>query len=404
MAKEFIPVNDLLARTTLEQFIAHYNFPTEIKRKGNEERICNPFNCEKCTGNTQVVSVNWQNGVFVSHCYHCNVRGRVTTLLFGMKYGRQPVGGKLKGEEFKDIAADIAQVAGHGSTISQTPPPIGEPVPDRKIVEPERKVNLPLSRNPDERIARLEHLSEELIRDHSEMAGRAQAYVGSRSYMTSETMEKWDVGYLPSTSKSMLRSKFVYALRNERSEKVGYVGRDLAFNEKLAKWENSDRTGKAPIKAKFPPGFARGSFLYGAEVSRLETEEAKTQLHDIGILVVEGMNDCIALDKNGILSDALCSNRIADGQMEKLIRWSKNLAGGKVTLMLDNDEEGWEGTLDTMQKLASFVHIATVWSPDSHGGKYRGQQPEQLDANPLLELFARLAKSEPFKPNRSITN
>ena len=391
MTKPFIPVNELLARTRLEQFIEHYNFPTEIKRKGNEERISNPFACEKCVGNKQVVSVNWQSGVFTSHCYHCNVRGRVTALLFGMKYGRQPAGGTLKGEEFKDIAADIAQVAGHTSDVLSTPTPTPEPSPPPKPEIPERKVNLPLARNPDERIARLEHLSDELIRDPAEMSGRAQSYLASRPYMTTEAMEKWDVGCLRSNSKSMLRSKFVYALRNERSEKIGYVGRDLAFNDKLAKWENSDRTGKAPIKAKFPPGFARGSFLYGAEVSRLETEEARSQLKDIGVLVVEGMNDCIALDQLGILSVALCSNRIAEGQMEKLIRWSKSLTDGKITLMLDNDKEGWVGMLDTLQKLAPHAHVATVWSPDSHGGKYRGQQPEQLTAGPLLELLSPLS-------------
>jgi len=105
MANEFIPVNKLLERTTLEQFIDHYSFSTEIKRKGKEERIRSPFACDKCTGNNQAVSVNWQSGVFTSHCYHCNVKGRITALLYGMKYGCEPSGGKLKGEEFKDIAA-----------------------------------------------------------------------------------------------------------------------------------------------------------------------------------------------------------------------------------------------------------------------------------------------------------
>ena len=112
MAKSpFVPVNELLERTTLQQFVTHYNFNTEIQQSGNEERIRSPFACEKCQGNGKALSVNWQSGVFISHCYHCNVRGRVTTLLFGMKYGRKPSGDKLKGKEFKDIAADIAKVA-----------------------------------------------------------------------------------------------------------------------------------------------------------------------------------------------------------------------------------------------------------------------------------------------------
>lgn len=397
MAKTFIPVNELLERTTLEQFINHYNFETEIRRKGAEERIRNPFACQKCNGNNQAVSVNWQTAVFTSHCYHCSVRGRVTTLLFGMKYGRQPTGGKLKGDEFKDIAADIAQVAG-----LQKP----EAMADQRVYAPadshpqtaikndkpiERKINLPLHRNPDKRIAGLVHLSDELIRDAVSLSGRAQAYLASRKYMTQELMEKWDVGYLPPNSKSMLRGKFVYALRNERSEKIGYVGRDLAFEDKLAKWESGDRAAQVPVKAKFPPGFARGEFLYGAESSRLNSEQARLQLRETGIIVVEGMNDVIALESLGILAVGLCSNRISEGQLEKLARWSKSLSEGKVTLMLDNDLEGWNGTLDSLQKLAAFAHVRTAWTPESLGGKFRGCQPEQLAAKSVSELMTPLS-------------
>ena len=118
--KNFIPVNELLGQTSLQDFITHYDFPTEVKRKGNEERVRNPFACEKCSGNSQAVSVNWKSGVFTSHCYHCDTRGRVTTLLFGMKHGRKPSGNKLQGDEFKDIARDIAQVASYQVAVSYT--------------------------------------------------------------------------------------------------------------------------------------------------------------------------------------------------------------------------------------------------------------------------------------------
>ena len=397
MAKEFIPVNELLERTTLEQFVNHYNFETEIRRKGNEERIRNPFACEKCNGNNQAVSVNWPAAVFTSHCYHCSVRGRVTTLLFGMKYGRQPSGGKLKGDEFKDIASDIATVAGHQSPNAKSASGAADAVAtasaapakpnDGHAKATERKINLPLSRNPDERIARLEHLSDELIRAPAQMSGRAQAYLVNRNYMTPAMMERWDLGYLPSNSKSMLRGKFVYALRNERSEKIGYVGRDLAFDDKRTKWENSDRAGKPPIKAKFPPGFARGSFLYGAEAIRMDSDVARQQLSETGILVFEGMNDVLAAAANGILAVGLCSNRIAEGQIEKLVRWSKELSGGKVTLMLDNDPEGYEGAMESVAKLALHVHTRIAWTPDSFGGEFRGWQPEQLDRNQMLKVL-----------------
>lgn len=395
MAKEFIPVNELLERTTLQQFIDHYDFDTEVRRKGNEERIRNPFACEKCSGNNQAVSVNWKAAVFTSHCYHCSVKGRIATLLFGMKYGRQPSGGKLKGDEFKDIAVDVAQVAGARRPNAESPPLTETPVKASAQLESDlekekpvgRKTNLPLHRNPDERIARLVHLSDELIRDPAAMSGRAQSYLANREYMNEEMMEKWDVGYLPANSRSSLRSRFVYTLRNERSEKIGYVGRDLAFDDKLRKWEDSDRTKQRPVKAKFPPGFARGEFLYGAEASRLKSEQARHQLQQTGLVVVEGMNDVIALAAHGILSVSVCSNRIAAGQLDKLVRWSHAFAGGKLILLFDNDKEGYEGAIDSLQRLAPHSYVSLAWTPDSAAGEFRNRQPEQLGFDSLLRLI-----------------
>jgi hypothetical protein len=391
MPKRFIPVNELLARTTLEQFVTHYNFPTEIKRSGNEEKIRNPFACEKCAGNSQAVSVNWQSGVFTSHCYHCSTRGRVTTLLFGMKYGRQPSGSKLQGQEFKDIAEDIAQVANYRTNESTEKAPMVEPPTIARKEPAPRKINLPLSKNEDPRIAKLEHLSDEFVFDVDEMNGRATGYLAKRLYFTQDVMNQWGVGFLPTNSKSMLRGNMVYELRNERSEKIGYVGRDLGFEDKIRKWENSDRSSKQPIKAKFPPGFAKGEFLYGAEVNRLRGETAKAQLADTGLLVLEGMNDVIAVDQLGLLSVSLCTNRITEGQIEKLSRWSRDLSGGKITLMLDNDHEGFEGSLESLKKLSAHAHVRTVWTPDCFGGKYRGKQPEELERNDLMALFKRFS-------------
>ncbi|MEM7474700.1 MAG: toprim domain-containing protein [Planctomycetota bacterium] len=387
MKNKFIPINELLAQTKLNQFVNYYGFETEIRQKGNEERIRNPFACEKCQGNQQAVSVNWPAQVWTSHCYHCNVRGRVTTLLFGMKYGRQPAGGKLTGDEFKDIAADVARVAGFDGDNQSPAIDVESQQQMNSLVKPERKTNIPLAKNSDERIANLVYLSDDLICDPAAMSGRAQAYVGSRQYMTPEVLTSWGAGYLPSNQKSMLRGRFVYTLRNERSEKIGYVGRDLNYKEKLRKWENSNRQAAPPIKAKFPPGFARGSFLYGAEVKRLESEAAKAQLEDIGILVVEGMNDTIALDHYGVLAVGLCSNRLAEGQIEKLVRWSSSLANGRITLMLDNDKEGAEGAIHCMEKLAPHAFVRLAWIPETAGGAFRDKQPEELSQHSLLELL-----------------
>ena len=103
------------------------------------------------------------------------------------------------------------------------------------------------------------------------------------------------------------------------------------------------------------------------------------------------MNDVVAVDQHGLLSVSLCTNRITEGQIEKLARWSQDLAGGKITLMLDNDPEGFEGSMDSLKKLVPHAHVRTVWTPDCFGGKYRGKQPEDLERSDLLALFKRFS-------------
>ena len=130
--------------------------------------------------------MNWQSGVFTSHCYHCSTRGRVTTLLFGMKYGRQPSGSKLQGQEFKDIAADIAQVANYPTNEPTSEAPPAESPPVAKVESQPKKINLPLSKNEDPRIAKLEHLSEEFVFDVEQMNGRAASYLANRQYFSQD--------------------------------------------------------------------------------------------------------------------------------------------------------------------------------------------------------------------------
>ncbi|MEM9941565.1 MAG: toprim domain-containing protein [Planctomycetota bacterium] len=242
-------------------------------------------------------------------------------------------------------------------------------------------------KNEDERIRALEHLDKQFVYEFDEMNARAGAYLSQRPYMTPGVMRKWGVGVLPSKSKSMLRGRIVYCLRNEKSEKIGWAGRDLAFEEKQHKWENSDRKKSAPEKTKFPPGFTRGSFLYGAEVERLEREGVREQIQETGLIVCEGFNDVIALDSKGVVAVAICSNRISEGQIEKLVRWSNELANGRITLFLDNDEQGVEGTKQMISKLVEHVHVRTVWQPNSSGSKFRNKQPEEIDEQSLIQLL-----------------
>ena len=98
-----------------------------------------------------------------------------------------------------------------------------------------------------------------------------------------------------------------------------------------------------------------------------------------GILVVEGINDVIGLDTIGVPAVGLCSNRMTEAQAEKLVHWSRLLAGGKVTLMLDCQPTGDEGAKETLWQLAQRgVNVRLAWSQAMHGGQFAGRQPESL--------------------------
>jgi hypothetical protein len=389
------PLDKLLPQTTLKQFVDHYSYNTEIQRKGKEERIRSPFPCDKCRGNQIVIAVDWEKQVFKTHCYHCDVRGSVTLLLYGMKHERLPVSGlKLKGEEFKEIAQDIAIVANQTDFVEPSNAQTDQPEsPVRKPVSEAGKVNTPLSRNPEERIRKLEYLDEQFVYEFDDISQRAANYLNDRPYLTPEVMQRWDIGVLPQSSKSYIRGCMIYGLKNERGQRLGWAGRYLNFEEKVKRWEKSDRSGIAPIKTKFPPNFHKGSFLFGAEVERMDQPGVIEQIRDTGLVIVEGFNDVVALDTKGVIAIGLCGNQVAEGQVGKIVRWSRELANGRVTLFLNNNVEGRNGTSHAIARLADQVHVRTMWTPDSFYGVYKDLEPEQLSPDSLLELFSHVSSN-----------
>ena len=72
--------------------------------------------------------------------------------------------------------------------------------------------------------------------------------------------------------------------------------------------------------------------------------------------------------------------------MKNLPRWSREFSGGKITLMLDNDSEGFEGTKEAVAKLSLFAFVRSAWNPESLGGTLRGMQPENLSGANLSDL------------------
>ena len=141
--------------------------------------------------------------------------------------------------------------------------------------------------------------------------------------------------------------------------------------------------------AESTEGFHRGQELYVQQASRLHEPGYREFIAKHGLIVVEGFNDVIGLDNLDVPSLGILSNRITDQQVEKIARWAKQLASGKVTLMFDNDAAGVEGMKDALWQLTlRGLLVRVAWTPESHEGAFAGRQPESLETRELSSLTA----------------
>ena len=108
--------------------------------------------------------------------------------------------------------------------------------------------------------------------------------------------------------------------------------------------------------------------------------EGRESLASIGLVVAEGPNDIIKLDTLGVAAVGLCSNKTTDEQVDKIARFAKRLAAGRVVLMPDNDAEGEEGFKELLWRLnqCEGVTVRLAWSSGMFGGAFAGRQPESL--------------------------
>jgi len=173
-----------------------------------------------------------------------------------------------------------------------------------------------------------------------------------------------------------MRGKIVYPMLSEVGEVLTWFGRDPEYEVKHRLWSASDKQEREPEKFHFVKGFHRGNELFGQH--RFHEEGIKEQINGIGLIVVEGPNDVIAMDVLGVPAVGLCSNTVTDEQVDKIKRLAGTLAGGVVTLMLDCDEEGERGAKMAIVEIAQHCPVRLAWNSSMHGGLFKGRQPESL--------------------------
>lgn len=396
----FINVDELLPHVTVEQVAAFYGAALpELKRIGDETRARCFLHCGKAqeTGDRALaIQEGHPAKQWACHQYGCGKHGNLVGLMDLLKPGEN-MGGRPRGERFKQIAADLRAMV-EGTLTDRVPQSVTAPssaVPPR--TQPPKR-NVPLCESDNERARGLVHLDAKFLTDAALMAPAAASYFRRRPFLSSEACASWRMGYLPrdvggeDKSGGTMRGKIVYAYKDEAGRVLTWFGRDPDFEEKHRRWEASDKRDHEPEKFHFVKGFHRGLELFGQNGrDRLQRPGYREKLQSIGLVVVEGPNDVIALDSLGIPAVGLCSNTVTDEQAEKIARWAHELAGGTVTLMLDCDSEGENGAKQALWKLAQRCRVRLAWSSEMQGGTFKGRQPESLDRKEWEHIAACLA-------------
>lgn len=392
----FINVDELLPQVSLEQAAAFYGVALpELKRIGAETRTRCFLNCgrtEETGDRALAIQTDHPARQWKCHAYSCGKGGNLVSLCDLLKPG-DSAGGRPRGDRFKAIAADLQAMA---RGIAPAEPPSPRPATVTAPI-PKPKLNVPLAQSNNERARALTDLDRKLMVDLAEMSPKAAQYFRRRPFLSSEVCRKWRVGYLPhdvggeDKAGGTMRGKIVFALLSEKGEVLTWFGRDPEFEEKHQLWITGGRVDREPEKYHFVKGFHRGLELYGQHGAvRLKEPGVRERLRELGLVVVEGATDVIALSELGVPAVGLCSNHVSVDQAKKLARWAKELAGGVVTLMLDCDVEGENGARQTIWTLAQQCRVRLAWSLDMHGGRFKGRQPESLSAEEWATLAAPL--------------
>jgi 5S rRNA maturation endonuclease (ribonuclease M5) len=317
--------------------------------------------------------------------------------MHGWLTGQKPPDAKVRGEDFKRVKATLLRESAkpdHKVQVERTAQPDDSPEPRR----PHR--NVPLIASDNEKVRQLVGMEELFISDPAEMRPACSAYWRRRRhFLTDDICDEWGVGVRPAGTGAdkrgwSLRNHVVYRFLSEDNKELCYVGRDPEYDEKLRRFEAIDPDErdpqKRPVRHKFPAGFQRGLELYGQQSDRLKTHpEYRSFVADHGVIVVEGFNDVLALDHLGVPAVGICSNRITEQQAIKVIRWARQLGGGKVSLMFDCEATGDEGAKEALwlfAQIAPNLKVRLAWSQQMFDGEFKGRQPESLNVTDLHEI------------------
>lgn len=387
-AAQFVNVDEVMAEVTLDQVAAYYGVALpELHRAEKEVRSRCFLNCgrtEETGDRALAIQAEHRAKIWRCHQYGCGKGGNLVSLCDLLKPGTN-AGGKPRGQRFKEIAADLSNIA-RGEVAQAITSPACMSSTNLNPSSEDAKKNTPLRVSNNERARALVELDQKFSVEPAEMSPAAASYFRRRPFLTPAMCRKWRVGYLPrdggrDTTGGTMRGRIVYPLLSQQGDVLTWFGRDPLFEEKHRKWTASGRDGREPAKMHFVKGFHRGLELFGQQASRLNEPGYKENVTQHGVIIVEGPNDVIALDALGVPAVAVCSNTITKEQAGKVASWAKRLSAGLVTVMFDTDQEGERGAEQALVALArAGATVRLGWNREMDGARFAGREPESLTA------------------------
>lgn len=399
----YIDVQSLMPQVSLEQATTYYGVTLpEVKRIGHEIRTRCFLNCGKSeeTGD-RALAIQADSATKIWKCfnYGCAKGGNLVGICDLLKPGENG-SGRPRGDRFKEIARDLQRMVQGKAPDAPTK---ADPLPATKAPAKIEK-NIPLAESDNERVQTLIHLPQEFVVDPAEMPPGAAAYFRRREFLTPGVCREFGVGYLPRSSKSLLRGKIVYPFLSAAGQVLCFFGRDVLYEEKFRRWVAGGREGTEPAKYTMPKTFKRGLECWGENIVREKILGAK--LLPSGLVVVEGANDAIRLLLLGAPAVALCSNTITPRQVERIVQLAADCGQSYVSLMLDTDAAGEQGLAQILPLLSERIPVQRLWSRTSHDAKFADRQPESLSPEEwtsILESLRRPANADELDPSSRLT-
>lgn len=374
-----------MERVSLDQVLAFYGVAVpEMKRVGNEIRT----RCFLLCGRHQetgerAIAIQADHPAKVWRCFEvgCGKSGNLVSLCDFLKPGENG-GGRPRGERFKAILRDLRSMADGGT---QTAPPVADAEPETTLPAParSRSGNAPLCESDNERAKALVDLDRKFIVDPASMSPKAAGYFRHRRFLTPEMCRRWRVGYLPRDAGAdraggTMRGKIVYPILREDGEVLTWFGRDPEYEGREHAWICGGKQGAEPEKYHFVKGFGRGLELFGQH--RLQEDRVRERLTGLGIVVVPGPNDVIALDALGVPAVGLCAHAITPEQVEKIGRMAADVGDGRATVIFDCCEGDVLAARVVLVALAEVCAVRLAWNDTMHRGVFKGRAVSSLTA------------------------